>query len=313
MCICGKDSCNGLCEMGLGKKLYDFYTNWYQSGLYRDVEIGNTELERPGSTKYLVVKGHTFYPKKEGIYNQTGRILTYREKLNGVRIESIFKIGAPIISKSLNAYASLKLKDASEIDKARKFYVDLLNYKKVLIPIDLDASVDVMIHRVEREKQIDYLAKGEIKYIKWCLDENGRIQCTVAVKPEKDKVAKEKNITGYGTEIVDRSASAVIPDKGHLVIQMSKFGYIKPIIIKGNMQCVGIDGTSIYLGTTPDNLREIGHWEGNNIVSMELGNIRETEIISVIRKYKSYIAVTRKKIAPYFIGEPNIVDINKIR
>lgn len=312
MCICGKENCNGLCEENLGKKLFDFYNNWQQMGAIRDVEIGNTELERPGSTRYLVVKGHQFYSKSEGIYSQMSRILMDRNKIKGVRLENIFKLGAPAISRSLTAYSMLKQKDPAELEKARKFYVDYLNYKKVLIPIDLEAPVEVMMHKVEREKSHDYLAKGSIKYIKWCLDENGKLECSVRVQPEKDKISKEKLITEFGREIIDRTVAAVAPDKANSVVQMSKFGFIKPIIFKGRTQYVAVDGTSIYCGINPDNLREIGYWEGNSIVSAELNSIIDTEILTAIKKYKSYMAVNRKKIAPYFISEANIVEASKV-
>lgn len=312
MCICGKENCNGLCEANLGRKLFEFYTNWKQMDAIRDVEIGNTELERPGSSRYLVVKGHYFYSKKEGVYNQTGRLLMDRSKLKGVRLESVFKLGAPAISRSLNAYSALKLRDTTEIEKARKFYTDMINYKKVVIPIDLEATVEVMMHKVEREKSHDYLAKGYIKYVKWCLNDEGKLECLIRVQPEKDKISKEKPITEFGTEIIDRTVAAVVPDKHYMVVQMHKFGYIKPIIFKGKTQYVAIDGTSIYCGVNPDNLREIGHWEGNNIVSMELSSITDPDIIKAIKKYKSYIAVNRKKIAPYFIGEANIIESSKV-
>lgn len=308
MCICGNNKCKGLCDISVGRRIYEFYRNWTSANLIEDVDIGAVEIKNPGSKEYIIVRGIKFYSPSENVLENRSRILSNENAIKGIRVTNLFSMDAQRVTSYLKAYFD-KFSGIPGYENCRRTIIDLMTWKKVLIPINPESSCDVMVHKVDIDKVRNYMAKSVIKYIQWCADENGELTCTIRVLPEKDKVSTERDITTFGKELIDRTISGMMPDRSYEVVQMSRFGYIKPIVITAKGQTVVIDNCSVYLGDSLSSLEEIGNWDGNSINYKRGKHITDKQIIALINEYKPYLAVTRKKMAPYLVGESNLVKI----
>jgi hypothetical protein len=240
------------------------------------------------------------------------RILTRFSKIKGIKIENIFDCDKSTINRSLNDFSKLKGVSPALIAETKKFYSDLYDYKKVLMPINIDNKVEVAVHKNEINKPKTYMRDGIVKKMRWSLDEDGRLGCQFLVLPEREQMSKWRSIDDFGVELFDKTIKISNIGKENDLVKMHKFGYMKPVVIAGDKQMICVDNASLYVGSNIKGLREIGMWEGNNIKTAELASITEENLLELLKSYRPYLAVVRRRMAPYLVSEPTITRVSDL-
>lgn len=307
MCICGKKNCNGLCNEAIGGRIIEYIEN--NSDRILDTEIGTFVPITKGSKDYYLVIGSQFYSLDTRV--SSTKIMKDSSKMDRIMKENPFNCNQFDISKKIKAYTSL-------IDKSAYRYIKIItglyDYKKVIIPVEPDKQVDVNIANVEGASgdAKPLFKRCKVASVRWSVDLDSVFSGVLTCQAENDKSkAYHIKVEEYGRNYVVKSLMDISNDtKLKSIICMSKFGYIKPIVLKGKKLSIIIDNTSMYK-LDDRGVAEIGTWSFNNLTGLDL--VTDENIKSLILRYKEYIALHRKMIMPYTIGTENIVEVSKLK
>lgn len=305
MCICGKSSCNGLCDEAIGARTIEFLNN----NNILDAEIGALVPVSAGSRDYYLVIGSQFYSLDPRV--SSTKVMRDSNKVGNILKENPFKCDQFDLTRKLRAYGKASNKDVYSIIKT---VTGIYDYKKVFIPVEPEKFVDLNLAGVEGAP-LDMkptFKKCKVASIKWAVDANSVFKGTLTCQPENDRSkAFHIQVEEYGKNYTIKSLIDMGNDtKLKRLIQMSKFGYIKPVVLMGKSITVMIDNTSLYKADDTG-IKEIGKWTANSLSGIEL--INDQTIKALVLRYKDYFAVHRKMIAPYTVGIENTVDINTLK
>ena len=283
--------------------MYAFYKQIENN--IRDSKIGSTQVDSISSSRYLYVKGYEFYNPLECKRSDDFSHIYTTTPITTV-IENVFDSNAGEIGRYADAYSQYKCLPIQEALKFKSDMQKLSRREKIIIPANFDDEYSVYVYPDGKPK-VRYKSKGKLERIKWVINNDShKIECLLRFKIDS-KVSKEVNIEKYGVEYFDKNISTVGGVDADKVIKMSSFGYIKPLLVENANGILVVDNLGVYYGTLSYNIREIGYWEDNtlNLISADI----DKELFEFLKKYKSYIAMNRKRMAPYYIGVPNEVKL----
>lgn len=303
MCICGDSKCRGLCDLNIGRKMYAFYKQIENN--IRDSKIGSTQIDSAGSGRYLYVKGYEFYNPVECKRSDDFSHIYTMTPMTTV-VENVFDSNAGEIGRYADAYSQYKGLTIQEAIKFKNDMQKLARRDKIIIPANFGEEYSIYVYPDGKPK-VRYKSKGKLEKIKWAVNKDtNRIECLLRFKIDS-KVSKEVNIEKYGVEYFDNNISTVGGTDAEKVIKMSSFGYIKPLLVENANGILVVDNLGVYYGTLSYNIREIGYWEDNtlNLISTEI----DKQLLEFLKKYKSCLAMNRKRMAPYYVGVPNEVKL----
>lgn len=306
MCICKDPSCDGFCNIGIGKRLYDFQSYFKENSLIKSVEVGKTEKDYKGV--WLTVKGYEYSSEKEGGFiSPVSRILVPSGNATPLKLNSIFKLNNMQIVNSLNEFGKAFKIDSTELETVKNDLMGLNKLNKVLLPFKFDTPMKVKMHLGDK----DFIEKGDINTIKWVINKAGELECSVSVRISKERCSKHKLVEAYGTEFEDLSVEVVNSKKG--VISYSKAGYVKPVVFKRGNNMLAVDCSSVYIGDSArGKVKEIGVWKGGNksVIGLEgLKLMNSTGLKEVWELNRDKLALVRMKMAPLKVGESLIVEV----
>lgn len=307
MCICGRKGCNGLCDESIGGRIVEFINN--NSNRIMDTEIGALVPVSKGSKDYFLVVGSQYYSLDPRIGST--RIMKDSKKMESLVKENPFKRDQFDIARKIKSFGTLTKQEAYQYVKVITGFFD---YKKVIIPVEPDKQVDLNLASVEGSSgELKPMFKRcKVASIRWSVDLNNVFSGMLTCQAENDKSkAYHIRVEEYGKNYVVKSLLDISKDtKLRSIICMSKFGYIKPIVLKGKTMSIILDNTSMYK-EDENGVQEIGKWNSNSLSGMEL--ITDNNIKNLLARYKEYIALHRKMIMPYTVGVDNIVDVAKLK
>ena len=303
MCICGDSRCRGLCDINVGRKMYAFYKQIEDK--LRDSSIGSTKIDTVDKNRCLYVKGYEFYdPNECKRSNDYSDIYTTTSLMTVV--ENAFDTTASEIGRYAEAYTNFKRMNVEEALKFKNDMMKLARRSKIIIPADFKDAYDVNVYK-DGSTKVKYKYRGKLEKIKWVVDnDTHKIECLLRFKIDS-RLSKEVHIEDYGIEYFNKAVDSVGTAGAEKAVKMSRFGYIQPLVVENATGILAIDNSGIYYGTANYNVREIGYWEGNtlNLTSTEV----DRDLLEFVKKYKSYIAMNRTKMAPYLVGVANEVKI----
>lgn len=304
VCSCGKENCNGVCNYAVGKRL---------SAFIREVDTVGTKIgdvDNKNSRDSLIVIGTNVY--------SDGSQSTILKKAADISIpieDRFSNYNGKNARALLREYVTISgIADGNElINKLR----DIEDNKLMLVPLKTKQICDVKHTRISRREEVNGTkidCRTSIESIKWSIvGSTEKLQCYLTVSmvdPDTNKKLKF-NLTDYCSafNLVDMERLNVKSKLVGKLIEMTKFGFIKPIQIdKGNTTII-IDNCSVYMrGKDEDELRIIGSWGNHGIEYDE--RIKDEKINKALAANEDYIGKHRRWIAPYGLHETNKLVLN---
>lgn len=306
ICACGNPKCTGLCPVGTGKRLFEFYKNLKVNDSIRDAQIGSIRERTPGARdkQYLYVSGYEFQNKDTcGKSDDFSTLLTSKSLM--VKVENIFSMSKKDLMTCVQSYINYSGLDNELALIFRKDIEGLTARTKVIVPIDFNGKYRAFIQRDNDSKR--EISDCEPTKMTWKVDDTGSVIGTVTFKVES-KLYKVVNISDFGVKYFDTTFSK----NESKVIKMDRFGYIQPVGIKYNNTTVFIDNTSIYAVANNEEAKTIGNWDvttgGLRVAKDDLTDDIQI-ILDFVKSVKSELLLNRSRMAPYTIGNTNIIEI----
>lgn len=188
-------------------------------------------------------------------------------------------------------------------------YTNIVKNKEMIQPFKIGSSCILM----KDKKQVN----ADITGLKWC-HKNSKLGAYVLVKEKVEKV--EKSATKPVTQEIpfeeytktfklqDMNLSLKQSELNSKIIQMTQFGFVKPIEVVDDEIAIVIDGCNCYI-TKHGDIYIAGKWNNGTIEidSSVVDEVSKTKAYEYIKKYEKLIAKHTKYIAPYKITDTNII------
>lgn len=302
-CICGNPNCNGLCDAGIGKSIYDFYIKWNEQKSILKTSIG----EKDTDADYIYI-GMEYTNDNNPKQDNFSYILKSKDKVPYIRIENPFNLQQMSIHKYLLAY---KNKSGADINSALIGYDDLCRNATMLVPVELDSRVLAVINIQKKDKIEQVMTKGTVQSLRLKLDNDLRPECLLKIKSEDTKSLISKTVDLLGTEyfnlLMSHNSNKVIKQ----IIKMNRFGYIQPIVIeRGNGFITIIDNKNVYNGEYAK-LDKVGTLFGGRIILDKKYNL-DTRVVKLLYDNMNAICYASSRMAPYMLGKNTVANINSL-
>lgn len=280
----------------MGKALYDFANNVATT----ETKLGEfSSTERGGETD-LIVSGHSIFTEGE-----PGYILT--DINTTIDTSSRFK---RVYNKSVMQMAKAYAEKAG-IDKAESdVIVDKLtkiNASKMLV-VTLKPETECIVRLVSQDGT-KYTKQGTISAVKWRTNtDNNKLECSVVISTSKH------NGNSYIVKLVDYLKTFYIASLSQTlgqnnmkndIVQLTNYGFIKPIVVTHENAGYAVDGT--YLYKIDKNVLDIvGKW---NIHGKIDTHERTSKALKVITDNIDIINAHKAYMAPYLTYESNNISV----
>lgn len=315
MCLCGNKKCKGLCSVSVGWRLYSLFSKLSELNLLKSVSIGKPEPDRPGSRSYIYPIGYQYFDKKAcKLNNDFSRILSYKgvniaieKKLltsdNGVRncAEAFIKA-----IRTLDNPDIIEIKEAMGDYSLDKFNSDVLNFLKGIIiikPVVADDEYNVAVIEPGKPEKYERLQLAYVQYLVNRETYKADWSFCFRRKTDGDRICKSVPVESYGSDCYAMKDVYFGRAVKEGVISYSRFGYIKPIMVKHNRKTLVIDDISIYVNDTV-----VGYWDESEKIQVD-GKSLDPEIRAWLEQNRAYIAKYRKFMMPYLLGEPKVIEL----
>lgn len=300
-CNCGQETCSGLCNYAVGKRLATFIS---------EIDTIETKIGDMDKSNYskdsLIVTGLTLYKKEE-----KSTVLKPSYDVS-IPMEERFKRYNDKNAKAiLKEYINISgLESGIElINKMRLIEENRL----VFVPFKPEQICDVEYTRVSKRQEINgkkVECRTKIESVKWSIvDNDEKLQCVLHVEmvnPDTMKRVRLRVQDYCNTfNLVDLDRLREKSNVQGQIIKMTKFGYIQPIEIKSGNYRVIIDNCNIYEqhGESTD-LKVIGEWSKGKL-QLTRNKITDSKVEKAVSMNMTYISKHRRWIAPYGLCETN--------
>lgn len=290
-------------EYAIGKSIYTFLKH----GMFVESSIGDVTKgsKHCGGDAFLKVIG--MQSGEGGIARLLGSISIPVEQ---VKVLNSFNGKSPF--ELLGKYMCESEELTEEAPKYMELLTKFITNKHLSQAIKLDRECELTLE--DEGKSIKRV--GRIASIEWRLDkETGKMQCFIVAKLYQEfnetRVIKV-NITEYNKtlKLTDTQSGKKTPKHGNEIIKMSRFGYIKPILIvnkKGNG--IALDATTLY-SVNSGVLKILGEWQLNSIDGTDkFDKFVGTPEFEILQSNIDIINKHRRIIAPAFISTFNTIEI----
>lgn len=315
MCLCGDKKCKGLCDVSIGWRLYCLFYELSGLNLIKAVSIGKPEPERAGSRQYIYPIGYQYFDRKAcKLNNDFSRTLS--RKCVNVAIEKKLVVNDTNVKHCVEAFISAvdtletpeiaEVKEAIERYPLNKFREDVAAYLKgtaVIKPVVADDEYNVAIMEPGKPEKYEKLQLAYVQYLVNRDTYKADWSFCFRRKSDGERVCKSVMIDNYGTgcyAMKDIYFGKSVKDG---VIKYSRFGYIKPIILRHKGKELAIDNKSIYV-----NRNVVGYWDESDKIQIDSASC-DDELKAWLTQNRAYVAKYRKFIMPYLLGESTLFDL----
>lgn len=229
------------------------------------------------------------------------------------------------------------LSDTSiSIDRTSKFYKafgktalellrDYISASKCLDGADLISK----LKGIEKNKYLvepikpgtDVIIQHDNKALRTRIDTNKWFSCRETNRLEciliSDKIPELANrrvkvgIEEYGKKITNVDVEREFSTLNRGIINMTKFGIIKPIALQNKNDVIIIDNQYVYK-LEDDKAMIIGGWANGKLAGMERDKDRLGSIYKKLEVYIRYIGNHKRYIAPYGLMDCNILSVKEL-
>lgn len=196
--------------------------------------------------------------------------------------------------------------DEERIDKTISKFRSLLNNKYLIKPFKIDSECNCIL-------KDNKAYTGKIVYINWGMDNKekkfkGKVMIHVSSAGKMsgkylfdfEDYGKKFSLTGIELSINDENV-----DKS--IIQMTRFGIIKPIVISGGSISLILDGYGLYINVD-NRVYQAGLWNNGKLEEYDVvKNIKKQKVYKYLKDNLDYISKHLRFIAPYNIVEANVI------
>lgn len=283
------------CEENAGYALYEFLTNVdvveTQIGDFRSGKIvSGIMLENLSNPAYILSPLETS--------------LSYPSKFLSV----FGKAPLQILKVYTNKHCELEEQNAL---KAK--LKGIISNKYMVIPIKPRTQCKVMTNSEEKNK----FTELNLEYVKWHNDPNTmKFECELISEPQEAFGAQRRlkvKLTDYGKKFMISSIEGSLrPCKiNRNSIQITDFGFIRPVIFKDKKNTLAIDGTYLYR-VTSTHVEIAGVWGiGDSILEApEMKDLHKSQAYKELMENINYISKHKRFLVPYGFTEASVIDVS---
>lgn len=311
MGVCGVKSCNkvaecnGHCMYSYGHALVRFLTGADAV----ETLIGDFRVSKSNGGEQMIVSGIQVEgdTSPSHIMSPLSVSLDIGNKFKTIDNKNVLQILNEYLDKHPGKYNENHI--AAIKDRLKKIQTN----RVIIVPIKPKMGCEIRLLDDGKIKTNE----TTIEFIKWCNNiQTGKFEGTaITYVGEYDGVMKRQKISleDYGDALrltqIERSIRCTKLDRK--CIKMTRFGYIKPLVVVGGAKTLAIDGTYLYL-IDGEKVTLIGYWDQDKIkecADLDSRGIKKLDAYTYIMDNLEYIEKHRRFIAPYGITESNTITL----
>ena len=288
---CNITSCGLLCQRHIGHTIYEMLKNidTCESHIGEFAEVYKSDDK--GLRKF------------EQRYDNSGNISFKLNKNNmTIGLNKVFSTSEYNIYESLEDYCKYIGLSKEDTDDLVEKLRELNSKKRLFVPFkhntvfSIDSTLDGVPYRTKR---------NELSSHNWYIDDKYDVHCKVTILNTLGRYMT------FDVEEYNRSFSILAIDmdtrlQNDEIIQFNKIGIVRPIEFISNNTKYAVDNVYIYKYNM-NSCYVIGYWNNGNIQYL---NLVET-LSEDVTKYMKIIAWHRRLMAPYYLIEPVVYNMDK--